>query len=129
MNKVMLLGNIGRDPEVKFTTKGIAFTNLSIATEKRVKGENGDWSKGVEWHSVDVYGKQAETCGQYLKKGRTVFIEGRLQTEKYEDKKSGESRTKLKIIADEVRFVGGNKTSDEETKETVSDQASGDIPF
>jgi single-strand DNA-binding protein len=86
VNKVILLGNLGRDPETRYTTGGDAVTNLRIATTETWKDKNGDKQEKTEWHSVVLFGRQAEVAGEYLKKGRSVYIEGRLQTRKYTDK-------------------------------------------
>jgi single-strand DNA-binding protein len=90
VNKVILLGNLGRDPETRYTTGGDAVTNLRIATTETWKDKNGDKQEKTEWHSVVLFGRQAEIAGEYLKKGRSVFIEGRLQTRKYTDKEGVE---------------------------------------
>ena len=86
VNKVILLGNLGRDPETRYTTGGDAVTNLNIATSEQWKDKNGEKQERTEWHRVVLFGRQAEVAGEYLKKGRSVYIEGRLQTRKYTDK-------------------------------------------
>ena len=86
VNKVILLGNLGRDPETRYTTGGDAVTNLSIATSEQWKDKSGEKQERTEWHRVVLFGRQAEVAGEYLKKGRSVYIEGRLQTRKYTDK-------------------------------------------
>ena len=90
VNKVILLGNLGRDPETRYTTGGDAVTNLRIATTETWKDKSGDKQEKTEWHSVVLFGRQAEIAGEYLKKGRSVYIEGRLQTRKYTDKEGVE---------------------------------------
>jgi len=86
VNKVILLGNLGRDPETRYTTGGDAVTNLNIATSEQWKDKSGEKQERTEWHRVVLFGRQAEIAGEYLKKGRSVYIEGRLQTKKYTDK-------------------------------------------
>ena len=106
LNKVMLIGNLGADPELRYTPAQMAVCTLRIATNERRKGADGQWSDHTEWHSVVVWGKQAENCNQYLKKGRQVYLEGRLQTRKWQDQE-GKDRYKTEIIANTVQFIGG----------------------
>ena len=86
LNKVLLMGNLGRDPEVRFTAGGTSVANFSIATNESWKDKNGQLQEKTEWHRIVVWGKLAELCGEYLKKGRQAFIEGRLQTREWTDK-------------------------------------------
>ena len=90
VNKVILIGNLGRDPETRYTTGGDAVTNLRIATTETWKDKAGEKQEKTEWHTVVLFGRQAEIAGEYLKKGRSVYIEGRLQTRKYTDKEGVE---------------------------------------
>ena len=106
VNKVILLGNLGRDPETRYTTGGDAVCNLSIATSEQWKDKNGEKQERTEWHRVVLFGRQAEIAGEYLKKGRSVYVEGRLQTRKWQDKE-GADRYSTEIVADRVQFVGG----------------------
>ena len=106
VNKVILLGNLGRDPETRYTTGGDAVTNLRIATTETWKDKNGDKQEKTEWHSVVLFGRQAEIAGEYLKKGRSVFIEGRLQTRKYTDKE-GVEKYATEIVGDRMQLLGG----------------------
>lgn len=106
LNKVMLIGNLGSDPEVRSTQAGNAVANFSIATTEG-RGSGEDRKEYTEWHRVVVWGKLALTCGQYLKKGRQVYVEGRLQTRSYEDD-AGVKRFTTEIVAREVKFLGGN---------------------
>ena len=110
VNKVFLLGHLGTDPELRYTPNQNAVCNLSIATTERRKGVEGEWNDHTEWHKVVVWGKIAENCSNYLSKGRQVFVEGRIQTEKWEDKE-GNSRYTTKVIANSVQFVGGKGDS------------------
>jgi single-strand DNA-binding protein len=106
VNKVILLGNLGRDPETRYTTGGDAVTNLRIATTESWKDKNGDKQEKTEWHSVVLFGRQAEIAGEYLKKGRSVYIEGRLQTRKYTDKE-GVEKYATEIVGDRMQLLGG----------------------
>jgi single-strand DNA-binding protein len=103
---VILLGNLGRDPETRYTTDGAAVTNLSIATSDVWKDKNGEKQERTEWHRVVLFGRQAEVAGEYLKKGRSVYIEGRLQTRKYTDK-DGVEKYSTEIVADRMQLIGG----------------------
>ena len=105
VNKVILLGNLGRDPETRYTTGGDAVTNLRIATSEQWKDKNGDKQERTEWHSVVLFGRQAEIAGEYLKKGRSVYIEGRLQTRKYTDKE-GVEKYATEVVADRMQLLG-----------------------
>jgi len=106
VNKVILLGNLGRDPETRYTTGGDAVTNLRIATTETWKDKSGEKQEKTEWHSVVLFGRQAEIAGEYLKKGRSVYIEGRLQTRKYTDKE-GVEKYATEIVGDRMQLLGG----------------------
>ena len=106
LNKVLLMGNLTRDPEVRYTPKGTAVAELGIAVNRVYTGENGEKREEVTFVDVTVWGRTAENAGEYLKKGRPVFIEGRLQLDSWEDKQSGQKRNKLKVVADNVQFLG-----------------------
>jgi single-strand DNA-binding protein len=106
VNKVIILGNLGRDPETRYTTGGDAVTNLRIATSEQWKDKNGEKQEKTEWHQVVLFGRQAEIAGEYLKKGRSVYIEGRLQTRKYTDKE-GVEKYSTEVVADRMQLLGG----------------------
>ena len=106
INRVFLIGNLGADPEVRYSQSQVAIANLRIATTERRKGADGNWADQTEWHRVVTLGKTAENCGQYLKKGRQVFIEGRIQTRKWQDKE-GNDRYTTEVLAQTVEFLGG----------------------
>jgi single-strand DNA-binding protein len=110
VNKVILLGNRGRDPETRYTTGGDAVTNLNIATSEQWKDKNGEKQERTEWHRVVLFGRQAEIAGEYLKKGRSVYIEGRLQTRKYTDK-DGVEKYSTEIVADRMQLLGSGRDS------------------
>jgi single-strand DNA-binding protein len=108
VNRVILVGNLGKDPEVRYTSGGQAVANLRIATSRSwTDKQSGQRKEETEWHDVEVWGKQAEQCGEYLAKGRQVYVEGRLKTDKWQDKQSGQERSKVKVVAESVRFLGG----------------------
>jgi len=106
VNKVILVGNLGSDPELKYTPSNRPVCNLSVATNEVWKDKAGQKQEKVEWHRVNVWGDQAEHCSKYLAKGRTVYIEGRLQTRKWQDKE-GKDRYSTEVVADRVVFLGG----------------------
>src|SRR3954466_2173230 len=108
VNKVILLGNLGRDPETRYTTGGDAGTNLNIATSEQWKDKSGEKQERTEWHRVVLFGRQAEVAGEYLKKGRSVYIEGRLQTRKYTDK-DGVEKYSTEIVGDRMQLIGGGR--------------------
>ena len=105
VNKVILIGNLGRDPETRYTTGGDAVTNLNIATSEQWKDKSGEKQERTEWHRVVLFGRQAEIAGEYLKKGRSVYIEGRLQTRKYTDK-DGVEKYSTEIVGDRLQLLG-----------------------
>jgi single-strand DNA-binding protein len=107
LNKVMVLGNLGRDPELRHTPSGRAVCTLNVATTETWNDQqSGERQERTEWHRIVVWGRQAENCAQYLKKGRQVFVEGKLQTRKWQDKE-GQDRWSTEIQADRVQFIGG----------------------
>ncbi|MEC8996097.1 MAG: single-stranded DNA-binding protein [Pseudomonadota bacterium] len=111
VNKVIILGRLGADPEVKYTPSGTAVAQLSLATNRKAKNqESGDWEDKTEWHRVVFFDKKAEAIGQYVKKGHELYIEGRLQTRKWQDK-DGNDKYITEIIAYEFSFVGSKSSS------------------
>lgn len=123
VNKVFILGNLGADPELRYTQAQMPVCTLRLATSERRKDSSGEWAEQTEWHSVVAWGKTAENCSQYLKKGRQVFVEGRLQTRKWQDQ-SGQDRYKTEIVANTIQFVGG-KGGDSPGRVAVAAGASG----
>jgi len=111
LNKVMLIGNLGQDPEVRYTQNGGAVCNLRVAVNERRK-EGDEWIEHTEWVTVVCFGKTAENAGKYLAKGRQVFCEGRLQTRKWQDKKSGDDRYATEVVAFAIQFLGGKGEGD-----------------
>ena len=107
VNKVILLGNLGRDPETRYTTGGDAVTNLNIATSEQWKDKNGEKQERTEWHRVVLFGRQAEVAGEYLKKGSKVYIEGRLQTRSWDDKNTNQKKYMTEVVANDLVLLSG----------------------
>lgn len=106
VNKVIIMGNLGQDPELRYTPTGTAVCTLNVATTD-VRTDNGNRQEKTEWHRIVVWSKQAENCAKYLSKGRTVFVEGRLQTRSWDDQQTGQKRYATEIVAQNVQFIGG----------------------
>ena len=106
VNRVILIGNLGRDPELRYTQGGQPVTSFSLATNERFKNREGQPQERTEWHRIVVWGQTAEHCAQYLSKGRSIYVEGRLQTREWEDKE-GQKRRTTEIVAQTVQFLGG----------------------
>ena len=106
LNKVMLIGNLGKDPEVRYTAGGTAVASFSLATSEKFKSKDGQWEEKTEWHNITLWGRTAEIAGEYLAKGRTVYIEGRLQTRKWTDKE-GKDRYTTEIVGEKMQMLGG----------------------
>jgi single-strand DNA-binding protein len=105
INKIILVGNLGKDPEVRYAQSGMAICKMRIAVTERVKDGTDGWKDATEWFSVTTFGKTAENAGQYLQKGRQVYVEGRLKTDKYKDKE-GVERTSVEVIANTLQYLG-----------------------
>ena len=108
VNKVILVGNLGRDPEVRYLPSGDAVTNVTLATSSKYKNKSGEMVEETEWHRITFFGKLAEIAGQYLKKGRPVYVEGRIKTRKYTDK-DGIEKYATDIIANEMQMLGSRE--------------------
>ena len=136
VNRVTLIGCLGKDPETRYTQAGTAVTSFSLATSERFKAKNGEWEERTEWHNVTAWGKLAEICGEYLTKGKLVYIEGRLQTRKWEDR-DGKDRYTTEVVADKMVMLGGKGEKKENkpgasapaTKEEPQFDPNDDIPF
>lgn len=124
VNKVLLIGRLGGDPEVRYTSNGGAVANFNVATNESWTDKSGQKQERTEWHKVVVWGKLGELCGQYLSKGRQVYVEGRLQTREWTDKE-GNKRYTTEIVAQNVQFLGGSS----ERGATTSDFASAPPDF
>lgn len=139
VNKAIIIGNVGRDPEVRYTTSGNAVANFSVATTERWKDHDGEQQERTEWHNVVFFGKVAEIAGEYVKKGRLVYVEGKLQTDKYTDKE-GVERYTTKIVGLNLQLLGkredGERGEDDRPARSTSrkpadakDDFDDDIPF
>lgn len=123
MNAVFLMGNLCADPEVRFVqSNGHAVANLRLATNRKFKAGNGEWKEEVTYVGVEVWGKSAEACGEYLKKGSPVLVEGRLKLKEWE--KDGQKRSQLEVVAERVQFIGGKREQSDAPAEEPKD-----IPF
>ncbi len=138
VNKAILIGNLGRDPEIRYLPSGQPVASFSLATSDAYKDRNGTTQQRTEWHNVVVFGKQAELCGQYLKKGRQAYVEGRISYREYDAKDGSGKRYRTEIVAQRVQFLGGRgeaaaaeeprqfKSGDEAAVPPIDDE---DIPF
>lgn len=129
VNIAIVVGNLGKDPEVRFTQNGRAVANFPIATSESWTGQDGSSQERTEWHNIVVWGKQAESCGQYLSKGRQVFVQGRIQTRKWTDQ-NGQDRYTTEIVAQRVQFLGGGggARAAQESQEQGFGQSSSSFP-
>ena len=132
VNKVILVGNLGQDPESRFTPQGTAVTNLSVATNESWKNQNGELQDRTEWHRVVMYGKMAETANEYMRKGQMVYVEGRLETREWEDQNQNKRKT-TQIRCDNFTMLGkrsfNEKNTPTEHKKETTDHTDDDIPF
>ena len=126
MNRVLLCGRLGKDPEVRFIGSGKAVCTLSLATDERWTDGAGAKQQRTEWHRMQVWGKQAEACGQYLAKGRQVLVEGALRTRTYE--KNGETRHATEVVAQRIEFVGSGRTQENDHRRATDADAPGSAP-
>lgn len=139
INKVILVGNLGKDPEVRSTPSGQPVTNFTLATNRVYKDRDGNRQKQTEWHNIVCWGRQAEVAGQYLTKGKQIYIEGRIQTRSWDDKQTGEKRYRTEIVCDNFQMLGsrgehdGGGASSGSSAEPPTDiggpPADDDIPF
>lgn len=111
LNKVMLIGNLGKDPEVKYTPSGTPVAKLTLATNERFKDKDGQWADRTEWHNIVLWQRLAEIAGEYLKKGSKVYIEGRLQTRSWDDKQTNQKRYMTEVVASDLLLLGGRGES------------------
>jgi single-strand DNA-binding protein len=107
INKVILVGRLGRDPETRYTSNGQAVCNFTMATDESFKSRSGEKQQRTEWHRIVMWGKLAEIAQQYLKKGQLVYVEGRLQTRQWDDKRDGSKKQTTEIVANSMRMLGG----------------------
>jgi single-strand DNA-binding protein len=127
LNRVILIGNLGKDPEIKTTPSGLQIANFSLAITDSVK-KGGEWENKTEWHNITCFGKTAESAGKYLQKGNTAYIEGRIKTESWEDD-NGVKKYKTVIIADKVMSLTKKESNTENQEEPAGDNAEPDLPF
>ncbi len=136
LNKAILIGNLGKDPELSYTASGVAVARFSIATNERWKDQDGNLQERTEWHNIVVWRKLAEICGQYLKKGSKVYLEGKLQTRSWDDKNTGVKRYTTEIVADDMIMLdakGGGMSEASPVVQSVAEQSTepekDDLPF
>ena len=111
VNKVILVGNLGRDPELRTTTSGQPVANFTMATSRKWKNRDGERQEDTEWHTIVCWGRQAEIAGQYLTKGKQIYVEGRIQTRSWDDRESGEKKYRTEIICDNFQMLGSRGSS------------------
>lgn len=133
LNKAMIIGNLGKDPEIRTTPSGQSMATFSVATSEKYKNKSGEQEERTEWHNIVLWGKLAEIAAQYLTKGKTVYIEGRVQTRKWEGK-DGQDRYTTEIVGDKMQMLGGRGDAASKTVESVMDVADNsyqdiDVPF
>ncbi len=120
LNKVMLIGNLGRDPELRYTTSGTAVASFTVATNDTWKDADGNVQERTEWHNIVAWKKLAEICGEWLKKGKKVYIEGRIQTRSYDDKNTGTKKYITEIIAEDMLMLDSKGQSEREMTDASS---------
>jgi len=137
LNKVMLIGNLGKDPELRFTSSGVPVATFTIATNESWKDQDGNLQERTEWHNIVAWRKLAEICGEWLKKGKKVYIEGRIQTRSYDDKNTGAKKYMTEIVADSMIMLDGksagapqeNSSSSSAPEPAAGGASSDDLPF
>ena len=135
LNKAMLIGNLGKDPELRYTTGGVAVATFSIATNESWKDQDGNTQERTEWHNIVAWRKLAEVCAEWLKKGKKVYIEGKLQTRNYDDKNTGAKRYITEIVVDTMIMLDGRATAESSPAQSQVEEAppaaakEDDLPF
>jgi single-strand DNA-binding protein len=138
VNKVILVGNVGQDPEVKYTASGVPVAKVSLATNDRFKDRNEQWQDRTEWHSIVAWQRLAEIVGEYVRKGSKLYVEGKLQTSSWEDKQTGEKRYRTEIVVREILLLSSRENGPEgrqttagekSTPDSVPTPVDDDIPF
>src|SRR6266850_1401027 len=139
VNKVILVGNVGQDPEVKYAASGVPVAKISLATNERFKDKNDAWHDRTEWHSVVAWQRLAEIVGEYVRKGSKLYIEGKVQTSSWEDGQSGERKYRTEIVARDIVLLGAPDNREEARAEAPSEEsnpepvasgiADSDLPF
>lgn len=113
VNKVILIGNLGKDPELKHTSGGMAVAKFTLATSDRFKDKNGEWQERTDWHNITCWARTAEIAAEYLKKGRTVYIEGNLRTDSWDDKQTGQKKYQTYVNVSDLVLLGGGGRGEE----------------
>lgn len=124
LNKAMLIGHLGTDPEMRVTPSGQSVVNFTLATNESFRDSNGNMQERTEWHRIVAWGKLAEICNQYLKKGRQVYVEGRLQTRSWDDSKTGEKKYTTEIICTDMQMLGSGRDQGQHDNSTSFRQSS-----
>tara|TARA_B100000768_G_C11268637_1_gene372311 strand:+ start:638 stop:1033 length:396 start_codon:yes stop_codon:yes gene_type:complete len=127
VNKVILVGNLGKDPEVKYLDSGVAVANFSLATTENYKNKEGERVSQTEWHNVVLWRGLAEVAEKFLKKGSNIYIEGKIKTRKWEDK-DGNTRYSTEILGDNMTMLGGKLNSEDSSKQPLSNDSTNDFP-
>ncbi len=122
VNKVILVGNVGKDPEVRYSQSGTPVANFSLATNERSKDRNGEWQDRTEWHSIVAWKRLAEIVGEYVAKGTKLYVEGKIQTSSWEDRQSGERKYRTEIVARDLLLLGPRGNSDEDHQSSSHDE-------
>jgi single-strand DNA-binding protein len=128
LNRVLLIGNLTRDPEVRYTPKGTAVAEIGLAINRTYSGEDGEKKEETTFVDVTLWARQAETAGQYLKKGRQVFIEGRLQLDTWDDKQTGQKRSRLRVVCENFQFLGSRPEGENSSSSTPARRPSAAAP-
>ena len=138
VNKVILVGNVGQDPEVKYTASGLPVAKVSLATKERFKERNEQWEDRTEWHSIVAWQRLAEIVGEYVRKGSKLYVEGKLQSSTWEDRQTGEKKYRTDVVAREILLLSSRenghqdrqaKAGEESTPDSASAPVDDDIPF
>jgi single-strand DNA-binding protein len=124
VNKVILVGNVGQDPEVKYTASGVPVVKISLATNQRFKDRDDQWQDRTEWHSVVAWQRLAEIVGEYVRKGSKLYVEGKLQTSSWEDRQNGEKKFRTEIVARDIVLLGARDSEHQEKEEMSSAESS-----
>jgi single-strand DNA-binding protein len=129
LNRVELIGHVGKDPEIKYTSQGVPLAKLSLATTSRQKDKAGEWNESTEWHHVVMWGKLAELAAEHIKKGSHLFVEGKLQTTSWEDKKSGQKKYMTQVVAEQFILLGGRPATTSTAITESHPITDADVPF
>jgi len=122
VNKVILVGNVGKDPEVKYTPSGVALAKFSLATNERYKDKSGEWQDRTEWHNILAWERLAEIVGEYVHKGAKLYVEGRLQTSSWEDRQSGDKKYRTEIVARDIVLLGPREAGAPTERESAGEE-------